>query len=246
MGVSLTFVGCGDAFGSGGRSNTCFRFDGDKQTALIDCGPTTLPAMKKFGQAPNDIDAIILSHLHGDHFGGLPFFLLEARYVSKRTKPLLIAGPEGTEARIEAACEVLFPGSFAKGFAFPLKFIEMDFGKSWTVGDFTVTPYRADHPSGDPSQILRVETAEKTVVYSGDTQWTDDLVTASAGADLFVCECFMDKAGVPFHLTHEILLAHRDQFTAKRMILTHMSEEMLAAADTSPFETAFDGLTVTL
>jgi len=242
--VSLTFIGCGDAFGSGGRFNTCFLLEGEKSKALIDCGPTTLTAMKQRGLKPNDIDVIFLSHLHGDHFGGLPFFLLEARYVSRRTTPLTIAGPSGMGARIEAACNVLFPGSYEKEFGFPLDFIEMEYGETSQAGDFAATPVWADHPSGDPSQILRVETEGKTVTYSGDTQWTDGLLDASKDADLFICECFMDKVGVPFHLTHEVLLEKRDLIEAKRMILTHMSSEMLAVADQSPFETAHDGLKV--
>jgi len=244
MAVSLTFIGCGDAFGSGGRFNTCFLLDGGREKALIDCGPTTLTAMNQQSLAPNDIDIIILSHLHGDHFGGLPFFLLEARYVSHRTKPLTVAGPQGMRARVEAACEVLFPGSFAKGFDFPLNFVEMDFTERNSLGDFAVTPYRADHPSGDPSQILRIETGDKTVTYSGDTQWTDSLIDASDGADLFVCECFMDKTQVPYHLNQTILLEKRSRIDAKQIVLTHMSDEMLAVAEKSSFKTARDGMTI--
>ena len=82
-----------------------------KPRCLIDCGASALPALKGQGIEPNRIDAIILSHLHGDHFGGLPFLLLDAQFLSRREKPLTIAGPPGTRARLDAALEVFFPKS---------------------------------------------------------------------------------------------------------------------------------------
>ena len=87
--MKLTIVGSGDAFGSGGRLNTCFFLETAKAALLIDCGASALPALKGQGIEPNRIDAIILSHLHGDHFGGLPFLLLDGQFLSRREKPLL-------------------------------------------------------------------------------------------------------------------------------------------------------------
>ena len=66
--MKLTFVGCGDAFGTGGRFNTCFYVEGDKTAFLIDCGATSMTAIRHHGIDPNTIDTILLTHLHGDHF----------------------------------------------------------------------------------------------------------------------------------------------------------------------------------
>ena len=55
-------------------------------------------------------DAILLTHLHGDHCGGVPFLLVDAMLAAKRTRPPTIAGPAGTQARLQAICEALFPG----------------------------------------------------------------------------------------------------------------------------------------
>ena len=96
--MQLRFVGCGDALGSGGRSNTCFHVTGDNVNFLIDCGASSLPALKRFGIARDDIDLILITHFHGDHFGGLPFLLLDAQF-TRRTRPLVIAGPQGIETR---------------------------------------------------------------------------------------------------------------------------------------------------
>ncbi|MGH6753925.1 MAG: MBL fold metallo-hydrolase, partial [Bradyrhizobium sp.] len=74
--MQLQFIGCGDALGSGGRANTCFHVTGDSVNFLIDCGASSLPALKRLDVVSDSIDLILITHFHGDHFGGLPFFLL--------------------------------------------------------------------------------------------------------------------------------------------------------------------------
>ena len=97
--MQLRFVGCGDAFGSGGRLNTCFHVSGREANFLIDCGASALPALKRLEIDRNEIDLILITHFHGDHFAGLPFVLLDAQF-SRRTRPLTIAGPQGIETRL--------------------------------------------------------------------------------------------------------------------------------------------------
>lgn len=84
--MQLQVLGCGDAFGSGGRFNTCFHLAGSAGTILIDCGASALIAMRRFGVEPNRIDTVFLTHLHGDHFGGLPWLILDGQLVSGRTQ----------------------------------------------------------------------------------------------------------------------------------------------------------------
>ena len=109
--VRIRVLGCGDAFGSGGRFQSCFMVTSEAGACLLDCGATALVAMRRCAVDPASIDAIFLSHLHGDHFAGLPFLLLEQHFVGRRDRPLVIAGPAGTEQRVMAALEVFFPGS---------------------------------------------------------------------------------------------------------------------------------------
>jgi ribonuclease BN (tRNA processing enzyme) len=106
----VSFVGSGDAFGSGGRRQTCIGLSGDDQFLLVDCGTTSVLGLKSMGVDPNSVTAVVISHLHGDHFGGLPFLILDGQF-SGRTQPLLVAGPPGTQDRLAQALEVLFPGS---------------------------------------------------------------------------------------------------------------------------------------
>jgi len=66
--------------------------------------------MKRLGVDPSAVSTVVLTHLHGDHFAGVPLLILDGQF-SRRTQPLLIAGPPSTRERVEAAMEVLFPGS---------------------------------------------------------------------------------------------------------------------------------------
>jgi ribonuclease BN (tRNA processing enzyme) len=109
--VTLEFIGCGDAFASGGRFHTCFLVRGSARPFLIDCGASAPVALQRRGVDPSGICLVIVSHLHGDHVGGLPFLLMDAAYNRPRAEPLVVAGPRGIEASVLAALEALYPGA---------------------------------------------------------------------------------------------------------------------------------------
>ena len=237
-------MGSGDAFSSGGRFQTCIyvRSDGPDAThLLIDCGASSLVAMKRFEVETSSIDTILLSHLHGDHFGGLPFFIMESQYISRREKPLVVAGPPGLEARTYEAMEVLYPGSSETTRRFDLEFVELEDGTGTRIGPLKVTPYGVVHPSGAPSYALRVALEDRILAYSGDTEWTDALIGAASGADLFICECNFSEKGVKNHLDYGTLMEHRDELDCRRLVLTHMGEEMLRRIESLEVEGAADG-----
>lgn len=244
--VQITVVGCGDAFGSGGRLQTCFAVTTPQERFLIDCGATALVGMRRFGIDPGTIDAILLSHLHGDHFGGVPFFLLHAHHALKRTRPLVIAGPEGLAERIDALLAASFAGAAERAWRFPLELVELRPEATTAVRSLQVQAQPVAHPSGSPSLGLRVRVADRIIGYSGDTAWTDTLLPLARGADLFLCECYAFDQPVNFHLSYRELLTRRAALAAKRIVLTHMSEAMLARLDEVDFETATDGQLIEL
>lgn len=243
--VTVRFLGSGDAFGSGGRFQTCILLRSADTSALLDCGASSLVALKRFGVDPSTIDAVLITHLHGDHFGGLPFLILDAQF-SRRTRPLVVAGPPGVEARVRAAMDVLFSGSSATVQRFALTFVEIDAETATDISGIRVTGFPVEHASGAPAYALRVQIGGRTVTYSGDTAWTDALTRAAEDADLFVCEAYYFDKQVPFHLDYRTLLRHRDNLRCTRLIVTHMSADMLAHTDSLDCETAFDGLEVVL
>jgi ribonuclease BN (tRNA processing enzyme) len=244
--IALRFLGSGDAFGSGGRLQTCLYLSGAPAgPVLVDCGASSLVGLKRAAIDPRTLQWVLVTHLHGDHFAGLPFLVLDGQF-SRRTAPLVVAGPPGVAARVTAAMEVLFPGSSSVPRRFPVEFVELQEGQAASVGPATVRPFAVIHPSGAPAHALRVEYGGKVVTYSGDTEWTDALVEAAAGADLFVCEAYAFDRAVKFHLDYRTLLAHRKELTCRRLIVTHLGPAMLERAGEAEVEVAEDGLEVVL
>lgn len=229
--MRLTIVGCGDAFGSGGRSSTCFVLETAKATLAVDFGASALPSLKKQSIDPNRIDGIVLSHLHGDHFGGLPFFLLDGQFLAQRTKPLLIAGPPGTKARLDGLLEVFFPKSTGSKWKFSWRVQEIPVGAPHTVLDHSIVTAEVIHQSGAPSTALRLSDGTRTFAYSGDTEWTDALLPIAKDADLFICECYAYAGTITGHLTWETLKPRLAALHARRVMLTHMNPTMLAKID---------------
>ncbi|WP_035638991.1 MBL fold metallo-hydrolase [Bradyrhizobium sp. ORS 375] len=244
--MQLRFVGCGDAFGSGGRFNTCFHVTGAHFNLLIDCGASSLPALKQLGIACNDVDLILITHFHGDHFAGLPFLLLDAQF-SRRTRPLVIAGPAGIAARLTQVMEALFEHSSTTPRKFELSVIELVPEETTRFGEVSVTPFAVVHGnSGGPFLGYRIEAEGKIVAYTADTEWTDRLIPLGRDADLFIAEAYTFDKPVKNHLSLAALEAHLGEIRPKRLVLTHMSEDMLRRAATLPHAAAHDGMMIDL
>ena len=244
MSVSIRFVGSGDSFGSGGRFQTCILVEGGGTCFTIDFGTSSLIALKQQGIEHNSIDAILLTHLHGDHCGGVPFMLVDAMLGAKRTRPLTIAGPRDLRARMRTIAEALFPGSDVMVPKFPLDYIEMEVGKRAAVGRLSVTPYAAKHTWQTNPTFLRVEVEDKGIAYTGDGEWTAEMAQMGQGADLVIAECYYYAKPIKWHLNYPAVVEHLKDFGAKRVILTHMSDEMLSHANAVPEECAYDGMAV--
>jgi ribonuclease BN (tRNA processing enzyme) len=243
--MRLQFVGCGDAFGSGGRFNTCFHLLGHKVNALVDCGATSLVALNKLAISRNDIDTIFITHFHADHFAGLPFFILEANYVLKRDRGLTIAGPPGLKARFAEVMESDFPGTKSLQLRFPLTLVELEIEKRSETGELHVTPFHVRHDDrAGPCLAFRFEVEGRIFAFSGDTEWTETLIDVGRDADLFVSEAYTYDKPIATHMTLSLLERHLPQIRPKRLILTHMSEDMLARRSKLAYETAEDGMTV--
>lgn len=243
--MQLQFVGCGDAFGSGGRFNTCFHVESSGGHFLIDCGASSLIAMKNLPIDRNAIDLILVTHFHPDHFGGVPFFILDAQLVARRTRPLTIAGPPGLRDWYDRLFAATFPGD--RKLPFELAFHEVEIGARNQVHTLAVTPFHVRHDDkAGPCLAYRIEFEGKTICYSGDTEWTDALLDAARGADLFICECYMFEKVVRAHLSLSTLRDKLPAIGAKRVVLTHMGEGMLSRASEIEFETAADGKVISL
>jgi ribonuclease BN (tRNA processing enzyme) len=243
--VKVHFLGAGDAFGSGGRLQACILLTGSERPVLLDCGATSLVAMKRAEVAPSEIGHVLVSHLHGDHFGGLPYLILDGQF-SGRERPVVIAGPPGVESRTAALMEASFPGSTAVKRAFTVDFVELEDRRSVQIGPASVTPFEVDHASGAPALALRVEYGQRTIAYSGDTAWTSRLLDASRGADLFICEAYFFEKQVKFHLDYRTAQRRLADHAVGRIVLTHPGADLLSRRADVEWELADDGATITL
>ncbi len=237
----LIFLGSGDAFGSGGRLQSCILVKTSKHRFLLDCGATSLIALRKHQVDPNDIDLILVTNLHGDHFGGIPYFVIDAQLNRKRTKPLVIAGPPGIKAKIPQVMESVFPGSAETKTRFTMDIVEMEPGKTWYFMDLIIHPFPVIHAPGDPHLALRIECEGKNTAYSGDTEWTNKLLALAEGADLLIVESYFFAKKIKYHLDYQTLAQHFPSLKAKAIVITHMSEDMLGNLDRVVCNCAEDG-----
>jgi ribonuclease BN (tRNA processing enzyme) len=242
--MRLHILGCGDAFGSGGRNQSGYLVAARDRLFLLDCGPTTLLAMKRAGFDPRHLDAIILSHLHGDHFGGIPFFFIEYLYLKPRDYPLIIAGPTGTEERVRELYAIMY-GSGKPTVEFPwVNFVILQPEQPQRVAGVEVLSFRVPHQTHDISLGLKVAYQGKQILFSGDSLWTDAFIEQAKGVDLFLCECsfFHEQPGM--HVNYRILEANLSRLQCKKLVLTHLGEDMLARRHQLAMTVAEDGMMI--
>jgi len=240
--IKLTVIGSGDAFNSGARNQTCFHVVTSSLTFLIDCGVNSLQGLKSNDFSTDEVDLIFISHLHGDHFGGLPFFLLEAA-VNNRKKPISIVAPEGCKKKLEKIAKLLYPGTEFLS-KLDIQFHVYADEAPFLVRGLEVTARRVIHKAESLPHGLRIATNNKIISYSGDTEWTPALISLAKDVDLFICECNFYEKEVPGHLTYKILSKHLGELQCKRMVLTHLGNEMLERLNDLQIEYAYDRLEI--
>lgn len=244
MSLRVTFLGAGDAFSSGGRCMAAYLVEASHATLMLDCGATTLLALKRKGLNADAVDAVVLSHLHGDHFAGLPFLFLEYIYNRPRKRPLIVAGPPGTQERVHAVFRAMYKELSTRPIPFEIVFREMNPSEAVEIAGCRVLPFRVPHQEHEISFGLRVEVDGRSVLYSGDTGWTEALIEHARGANLFICECCYFDTRVDFHLDYPRIAENRSRFACDRLVLTHIGQEVLSRLSEVKEQVAEDGLVV--
>lgn len=255
MDLRVTFLGTGDPFGTGGRLQSAVLLEHAEHRLLLDCGMTTMVALARANIDPATLDGVVVTHWHGDHFGGVPLLVIDALIGGRhgaprqnRGRPLVVAGPAGTAARLRDALTLFNWSQPRTSDADPLAHIVTDMllgpGQLTKIGPFVIEALAVVHT---PEALgVRVTVAGHTIAYSGDTAWTDTLIALSAEADLFICQAYTYRLEHPIMLSCQRLERERARFTCKRLILTHVGGEMEAHLADVTLEVAWDGQTVTL
>jgi ribonuclease BN (tRNA processing enzyme) len=244
--VRLTVLGSGDAFGAGGRLHSGYLVEAPGVTFLVDCGPSVLQAMKRGGHDPAAIDFILLSHFHGDHFGGIPFLFMEYRYEEPRTRPLRIYGPPGTRDRVGRLFTALYERTATEPLGFAVDYTELGVKEACEVGAVRILPILVPHSAELVCYGYRIDVAGRSLLYSGDTTWSNALGDLAAGVDLFLCECSTWETKLDIHIAYPEIAARAAGLGCRRLVLTHLGSEVLARLDEVTLECATDGMTIVL
>lgn len=252
--VRIQLLGTGGPLASGGRLQSCILIQTDHGRYLIDCGMTVLVGMSRFDIDPGSIDAVLITHLHGDHYGGLPLMILEAcihahegSTYSPRTRPLRIAGPAATEERVRQMLDLFgwrsqFSEMKDKGL---LEFVTLEPRQPTVIAGLSVTAFPVVHYTPEAT-ALRIAVGGKTIAFSGDTGWTDALLEVAADADLFICQTYTIDIPQWGLLNYRTLQAQRDKLTCRRLILTHVGTQLEQRLQEVDAEVAGDGSVITL
>jgi ribonuclease BN (tRNA processing enzyme) len=242
----IVFVGTSDAFGAGGRRQSAILLRAPAGGVLIDCGTTTSTGLADLGIERSEVDSIVISHFHGDHYGGIPILLLGALYEDERRHPLRVVGPPGIEHRVRQLAAAMCYAIEDREWSFRIDFAEFQAGQTLDAGPVRVEAFETLHqPHTQPHGVV-IDTGAQRVAYSGDTGWFDTLPERVGAADLFICECTYHSNDFEYHLNHELLVANKHRLECGRIILTHFGAEMTDRRGQAAFETADDGLRVKL
>ncbi len=243
--ATVTLLGTGDAFSSGGRSFSGYLIDLAGTRILMEAGPDILGSLKRNSIDPATIDSILISHLHGDHFGGIPFLMLEYMWESPLDHPLTIAGPRNLEERCWRLLATMYPHFEVERVRAKLRFVVVEPQRTSRVGAAKIRAIRSPHTRPDISLSLKIELGGKSIVFSGDTGWNDKLPPFAAGANLFLCECtYYESKHLVFHMNYPELAANRDLFKVDRMVLTHVGREVLNHKRDVRIEMGADGMQI--
>ncbi len=237
--VRLEFLGSGNAFSDGGRCQACIHVSAPGTSLLLDCGGSALPALKGRGLA-GGIDGVAISHLHGDHFGGLPYLLMEQHFAG-RERPLVIGGPVDLGARLGQASRALFKDFFgAARLRYPAPTVTLG-ATDTEIGGAFVSALPVEHVPESHPHGFRVRVGGKLLAYSGDATWSDALLPIAKGADLFVCEASTFDRPDRVHLSYRVLMEHRRELECDRIVLTHLGADAIAHLGEIELECAEDG-----
>lgn len=219
MPLDLTFIGSGNAFAPT-RYWSSFLANG---RYLFDAPPTLLPHLKKLGIDGGNIEAVFISHFHGDHYFGLPFLLLEFAELSPRNKDMTIVGPPGIAKRVQSVTDLAFSNVFRKDRGYHLSFAEAKDKKGGDIAGCSYIARKVEHVPNLEAFGYRVELDGYTIAYSGDTVMCDALVPLAEGADVFVveCSCWGDQCG-PHLSPKDIMTLRKEISPSTTFILTHI------------------------
>ena len=238
--LDLLFLGSGNAFAPG-RYWSSFLLNG---RYLFEASPVALPHLKRCDVPLEEIDAVFISHFHGDHYFGLPFLLLEYAERTSRSKELTVIGPPGIEERVHNVTAAGFPNLAKRERSYRVTYVELRDGLEGEVADLTYLARSVTHSESLECFGFRVQIGDRTLAYSGDSVLCEPLVELAEGTDVFVVECSCWESACGHHLApNDIRELRRRLGPRPTFVLTHLDagqpdlgiENVLVADDLARF-----------
>ena len=221
--MELILLGTGTAVPSLKRSSSAYLLKINNKNILIDCGPGTVRRLLDVGVTYNDIDLILITHLHPDHTADLVPLLFANRYHGRpRVKELPMTGGKGFSAFL-SDLDKTFDGALSPQlYKIPVKEVDDESWKWEGIGFFS-RPLR--HTEISRGYVL--ERDGKRAAFTGDTGYSSELVELASGVNLLVCECsFPDEMGVDGHLTPSEAAMAAEEAGVERLVLSHFYPEV--------------------
>ena len=223
----LTILGSGTGVPSLERSSCAVLIKIEDSQILLDAGPGTMRRLLEAGTTISNISFIFLSHFHPDHSGELAPFLFASKYPEKnsRQKPLTIIAGKGFSAFYHGLRMVY--GQWIELAAGIVQMVELD-NQSHDIrefNDFKVESLPVNHR---PESIAYRLTCKNgiSIVYSGDTDYSENLISLAKNADLLICEsAFPDNFKIDGHLTPSLAGRIATQAKVGKLLLTHFYPE---------------------
>jgi ribonuclease BN (tRNA processing enzyme) len=216
--MRLTVVGCTGSFPGPDSPASCYLLEAEGFRMLLDMGSGALGALQKY-VGLFDVDAICLSHLHGDHCLDVCAYWVARTYAPQGARPRIpLYGPAGSAERLNQAQDL----DAKRGMSSAFDFVMLSPG-SRDIGPFSVTVDHVNHPV--ETFGFRIEHAGHALTYSADTGESDALVRLARSADILLCEAsFLDGPGLPHgvHLTGRQAGEHASRAGVGRLLVTHL------------------------
>ena len=236
--MDIYFLGTGTAVPVKNHSPAGLLVRASRQNLLLDIGPGTLSRMVDTGTTYDQLDGLLLSHLHPDHSLDLATLLQVFNYApgAERTTPFTVTGCQGTQTFLQNMF-ALYPELTPAGYE--LKVLQA-YRDDFFIGSLKVQTA----PSGHTSQSIayRLEDGQHVLVYSGDASRNGELVDLARSADLLVCECsFPDHWDTTDHLNAEDVGLIAAMAGVKSLIVTHLYPQALAADVTAQIRGHYQG-----